>query len=342
MAKWCWFALGVWLFAHGGPARAEAVSVKDMAGRTVAVPERISKVWPAYPPLTYLVYAIDPTLLSGWNHPLSADTRRFVPPAARDLPVVGGWFGQRTPNIEALLLARPDVALVWDDTLQSTPGLPEQMRRFAIPVVAVKHQRIVDYPETLAFLGRLLGREARTRELTDLFESYLRKVRASSAAIPASSRRSVYYAIGPTGLGIDCNHMPFLEEAITLAGGNSVHECHSGEQVGATLSMEVVFQYDPDVIITQDDTFVRRIDTDPRWKQLRAVREHRVFRIPSLPFNWLNYPPSFMRVIGVEWLATKLYPGRLQSELRPDVIRFFRQVLHVELTPRDLDTILDG
>jgi len=49
-----------------------------------------------------------------------------------------------------------------------------------------------------------------------------------------------------------------------------------------------------------------------------------------------------MRVIGVEWLATKLYPGRLQSELRPDVIRFFRQVLHVELTPRDLATILDG
>lgn len=323
-------------------ADAGTVRVTDMAGRTVTVPGKISKVWSAYPPLTYLIYTLAPELLNGWNSPLSERSRPFVDPRYRDLPVVGGWFGQRTPNFETLVQARPDVALVWDSSLRAMPAMEERLRKLSIPVVAVKLERLSDYPETILFLGRLLDRRARARQLADSITGTIREMRAFAASIPPNKRKSVYYAIGPDGLGNDCQHMPFLEESIELAGGRSAHHCERRETLSNRISLELVLSYNPDVIITQDDRFFGKVLADRRWQGIRAVKEHRVYRIPSLPFNWLNYPPSFMRALGVRWLAGVIYPERRKQSLERDARSFYRQFLNRELNRRQVEAILSN
>lgn len=145
---------------------------------------------------------------------------------------MGGWFGQRTPNIEALAVARPDAALVWDSSLRAMPGMADQLRKLSIPVVAVKLERIADYPETILFPGKLLDRRARARELADSISRTIKEMRTFAASIPPSARKSVYYAIGPDGLTNDCNHMPFLLESIELAGGTNAHHCERQGQLG--------------------------------------------------------------------------------------------------------------
>jgi iron complex transport system substrate-binding protein len=317
-----------------------AAQVTDMAGRNETVPIKIRKVWSAYPPLTYLIYALDPSLLIGWNSPLSEQSRQFVAPEYRDLPTVGGWFGQRTPNIEALMLAHPDAALVWDSSLRAMPGMADQLHKLSIPVVAIKLERISDYPETILFLGKLLDRRARAKELAGSITRTIKEMRAFAASIPPSARKSVYYAIGPDGLINDCNHMPFLEESIELAGGSSSHRCERQEQLGNRISLELVMTYNPDFIITQDDVFYRSVLSDRRWQGIRAVKEHRVYRIPSLPFNWLNFPPSFMRALGIKWLASIIYPERYRHDLKKDVNSFYKQFLNLNLTRKQIDAIL--
>src|SRR5579862_83601 len=44
---------------------------RDDAGRQVAVPAKVEKVWPAGPPAEALVYILAPEKLLGWTHPFS-------------------------------------------------------------------------------------------------------------------------------------------------------------------------------------------------------------------------------------------------------------------------------
>jgi iron complex transport system substrate-binding protein len=153
---------------------------------------------------------------------------------------------------------------------------------------------------------------------------------------------SVYYAIGADGLTDDCNHLPFLNDVINLAGGRYVHQCRPGDTaVGTKIDQERLILYDPDVIITQDDLFFSNVYSDPRYKLLRAVKNRKVYMIPKTPFNWLNYPPSFMRAIGVRWLAHTLYPDLYTTaDVRKETKRFFKLFLGVNISNDEADTLL--
>ena len=317
-----------------------AGEITDMAGRTVSI-GRTDRVWSAYPPVTYLMYALDPSLLIGWTGFLSEESRKYIREPYRDMPVVGGWFGQRTPNLESLASARPDVALVWDQSLAAMPAMAEKLSALHIPTVAIRLYRLSDYPEALIFLGNMLGREKRATELATYIEQAIEEMKAFSGEMENERKVSVYYAAGADGLKNDCDHMPFLDEAISLAGGRSVHRCHEPEgAVGQKIDMELLLLYDPDVIITQDELFFNKVYSDVRYSPLRAVKDRKVYRIPKTPFNWLNYPPSFMRAIGIRWLAATLYPGLYAKDLEKETQYFFRLFLNMDIPEREAEKIL--
>lgn len=317
-----------------------AREITDMAGRTVSIGQ-VNRVWSAYPPVTYLMYAVDPSLLIGWTGPLSEASKKYIRNPYQDMPVVGGWFGQRTPNFESLAAAKPDLALVWDQSLSIMPTMAEKLQGMQIPTVAIRLFRLADYPKALYFLGDVLNRKERAQELAVYIEQTINEMKAFSDNIPVNKKVSVYYAIGPDGLTNDCDHMPFLEEAIELAGGRSVHKCVQAEQAaGQKIDLERLLLYDPDFIITQEDLFFSKVFTDTKYSQLRAVKEHRVYMIPKTPFNWLNYPPSFMRALGIRWLAHTIHPNLYKGNLEKETIKFFKLFLGVDIDEGEAKKIL--
>ena len=91
-----------------------AREITDMAGHRVTIPDTITKVVAASPPATYLIYAIDPSLLAGLNFPLWGSEKKYTVPGYRKLPVIGGLAGQgRAMNQEMLLTIRPDLLVHW-------------------------------------------------------------------------------------------------------------------------------------------------------------------------------------------------------------------------------------
>lgn len=318
-----------------------AGEVTDMMGRTVTI-GRVGKVWPAYPPIAYMVYAIDPTLLVGWSNKLTPENKKYIRRPQQNLPVIGGWFGQRTPNMENLALIKPDIALVWDQTLTIAPSMLDRLQRMGIPVLAVRLFQLADYPEAFRFVGHVLNRKRRGDELASYIDRTLIDMKTFSQAIPEAKKVSVYYALGPDGLTNDCNHLPFLNEAINLAGGRNAHHCpQDGRTIGNKIDAERLLLYNPDVILTQDDVFFARVFTDPRFKLLKAVRNRRVYRVPNTPFNWLCFPPNFMKAIGVRWLAHTLYPERYPAkDLRKETKRFFKLFLGVDISENEANTLL--
>jgi iron complex transport system substrate-binding protein len=108
----------------------------------------------------------------------------------------------------------------------------------------------------------------------------------------------------------------------------NVNRCEQSSLIGMEqVSFEALLLEQPDAIFVQDPKFYKGVFTDPKWKLLKAVQNRQVFYIPKTPINWLDRPPSFMRLIGTQWVASKLYPelydGDIVAQTRDYLKLFF-------------------
>ena len=311
---------------------ATARTITDMTGQTVAIPDAPRRVYALSPPETLLVYALDPCLLAGWNYPPKGRLLNWLAPCTSDLPVLGGFFGQgMTPNKEALLKAAPDLVV------SGTMAAPHKdfetfFTASGMPVVHVASKGPADYPAALRFLGEALDRKERGETLAAYAETALAAVAKGVAAIPADKRLTVYYAESGDGLYTDGKDS-FHTQLIELAGGVNVHPAPQARLYGMDrVTMETVIGYAPQVILVQDAKCRDMILSSPLWKDIPAVKAGRVLLLPDLPYNWFDRPPSFMRLLGLRWLANALYPDVFPYDMVRETREFFKLFLGRELT----------
>lgn len=312
---------------------APAREVTDQVGRTVQLPEKISKVFGSAPPITYLIYALDPTLLAGVNLPLNPADKPYLSPAIHHLPVLGGWHGQgRTPNIEMLLNAKPDLAVLWANHFFDLTKHEAELNKINLPAVAIKLDALSDYPAAFLLMGDLLQRQDRARQLNAYWQDTLQAVNAALEQAPENERLAVYYAQGAEGLNTDCDQS-FHAEVINRAGGRNVYRCAPRDLFGMeAISLEQVIAFNPQAIVAQEKDFYQKVLNDPRWATIDAIKNRRVYLAPRKPINWLDRPPSFMRILGVKWLTHQLYPKAYPIDLHQEVKGFYRLFLNVELS----------
>jgi len=338
------WALAIFLLAVLAPSgQSQGREIPDMFGEKVNVPDRPRKVYSTSPPVTYMLYALDPTMLAGLNFPVREWEKRYLRKRMQELPVLGGWFGQgAVPNLEMILKVNPEIIVTSSFSFDSAmkTKINETMKKLPLPALDITLNSLADYPGAFSFLGRVLGRKARGEELAAYARGTLSQMSALAASIPAKHRVSVYYAEGVDGLSTECDSSQHAE-LIPLVGGRNVHSCRSGSLMGLDkVSFEQVLLYNPEVILVMEEVFYQRIFSDPRWRRIRAVRNKRVYLIPSQPFNWFDRPPSFMRLLGARWLASVLYPDKYRVDMVKETQDFFRLFLQVNLGPREAREIL--
>lgn len=319
-----------------------AREVADMEGRRLNLPEPLERVYVASPPENHLACAIDPALMVGLNFPLREKDKKFLPPKLWQLPVIGGFFGLgHTPNLEVVLQARPQLVICWKKNAVSN-RLDTFLRRFNIPLAYVALEKLQDYPRDIRLMGRLLNREQRSERLAVYAERSLAEILPKAATIPAKEKVRVYYAEGPDGLRTD-GRGTWHAELIDLVGGFNVHPGDPDDLFGMQqISLEQVILYQPEVILAQDSGFFERIFASPSWRNIPAVKTGRVYLIPNLPFNWFDRPPSFMRLLGLKWVARTLYPQRFDLDMEKEIREFYRLFLQVELGPEDIRQIFEN
>ncbi len=324
-------------FAGSGAAR----EVRDDAGRVVAVPERAARVFAAGPPAAILLYTLAPETMLGWPRANSAAEAAFMPERYASLPELGRLTGRGdTANLEVVLATRPDLLFDYgtiNPTYASLADRVQQQVRLPYLLIDGRFERI---PDAYRTLGRLLGMAERAETLAAYAEATLAEARRIAASVPAGQRPRVYYARGPegleTGLAGSIN-----TELLDWVGAENVAKA-AGSGGLAAVSIEQVLQWDPDVILTLDPGFFARVKEDPRWKDLRAVREGRVYLGPGLPFGWFDRPPSVNRLIGVRWLLSVLHPNRASADLREEARTFYALFYHREPSREQLDRLLAG
>jgi len=323
-----------------GSARAREIT--DMAGRKVSIPDTIRKVYAPSPYGSYALYSIDSSLVSGLIFPIKEEDKNYVSRSLRDLPVIGSLFGQgQTANIEVLLKARPDLIVMWSAQKSAMDAKTEEtLKKLNVPYVYAVAESLYDYPEVYRFLGNVLNRGEKADKLAAYCQKTLADAKATVDRIPMAKRPTVYYAEGVDGLSTECNDSIHVE-LLRMAGDTNVHRCHTSCHMGMEkVSLEQVMLYNPDVIVAQEKTFFDKVLKDPRWQSIKAVQEKRVCLIPRTPYNWFDRPPSFMRILGLKWLVSCLYPTEQKGDMVKEAKEFYRLFLGVDLSNEEMKNVM--
>jgi iron complex transport system substrate-binding protein len=320
-----------------------AREILDMKGNKVSVPDKITKAYSGSPSATYMIYALDPDLLSGLNLRIAEEAESYLDKKVQSLPVLGGFSGQgNIANAEMILKADPDLIILWADKDGSLSNKNEAMimKNLPIPAVHIVFEGLYDYGDAFLFLGNLLGKEDRAGVLKKYADETLKTISETVTSIPLKKRPTVYYAEGTDGLNTDCDGS-WHTELINVAGGKNVYQCKPKDSFGMEkISIEQVINYNPDVIIIQERRFFDGIFRDPRWHDIKAVKTKRVYLIPQLPFNWFDRPPSFMRLMGIQWLMYNLYPEEYNADILKKTKEFYRLFLGVDKTDDEIRKVI--
>jgi iron complex transport system substrate-binding protein len=317
-----------------------AATVTDAAGRAIAVPARVMRVFPAGPPAAVLLYTLAPELLLGWPRANRAEQCEFLLPDICTRPELGRLAGRgNSANLEAVLALKPDLIVDVGATAPTYVSFADRVQEQTGVPYALLDGRIEASASTYRKLGALTGREADAERLASYAEATIATIEGRVHTIPRESRPRIYHARGPrgleTGLGGSIN-----VETIEFLGAVNV----AGEQKGglANVSIEQVLLWNPDVIVTIDQTFAAEVRSDPAWTSVKAVRDGRVHLSPRLPFEWVDFPPSVNRLIGLWWLAKIFYPERFPEDLKTLTRDFYTRFYHLTPTDAQLELVLAG
>ncbi len=322
---------------------AQARVIEDMTGRKVEVPDKITKIFAASPPVMYLLYALDYKTLAGSNFSFTQREKKYLRQEVIDLPVIGGWFGQgQTPNFEHVMATQPDIMLSWFWTETAANQLVEEaVETIKLPNVYIRLETLEEYVRTFRFVGDLIGCPERGKALSEYTRKVLDDVHEALQVLPEDAKVSVYYAEGRDGLKTECDKSTHAA-LIGLSGGRNVVHCEQSSTYGMeSVSIEEVLTKNPQVILVQDKRFAKNIYKNQQWSQIRAVKDKRVYVVPRGPFNWFDRPPSFMRVLGLQWLTNKLYPQRYPIDMVRATQDFYQLFMDVKLSKEEAQALLD-
>jgi iron complex transport system substrate-binding protein len=321
------------------PRRGRAGAVIDGAGNSVPVPVRVERVFPAGPPAAIILYTLVPDLLLGWPRANRAEERNLLLPEVGARPEVGRITGRgNTANLEEVMALKPDLILDMGSVDATYVSLAERVREQTGIPYALLDGRFDAIAQGCRVLGALVGRRDAAEALARYAEDTVKTISSRVAAVPRERRRRVYYARGPrgleTGLGGSIN-----VETIELLAQNVAGGTRGGL---ATVSIEQVLVWNPDVIVTIDRDFAASVLDDPAWAPIAAVRARRVHLSPKLSFGWVDFPPSVNRLIGLWWLAKILYPDVFPEELRTLTREFYARFYHVTPNDAQIERVLAG
>jgi iron complex transport system substrate-binding protein len=198
------------------------------------------------------------------------------PPAMQRLPKVGAYHA---PSVETVLSL--GTTLLLTTSSQAAQGAHVKLRELGIEVVALETNSYEGMLDSIVSIGKEVGREEEARAVAEGIRSEMDEIRGLARDAPG--RRVVFvvdrdpvYVAGPGS---------HVDEMIRAVGGENIAaDAASDWQL---LSMEVIFERAPEVIIDTSDNgdgALRGRVTGPwdRWPFLPAVEKSRVYWVDPI------------------------------------------------------------
>jgi iron complex transport system substrate-binding protein len=276
--------------AFAGEEASKRITLKDSLGRTVICPGRVDRILSMQPEVTRLIVALGGgEKLVGVDYFIARQDHLFriiFPPGER-LPAVSN--APEDMNFEMVMRLAPDVIFVSPTELQMVEALEDKIKK---PVIALASMGSFDkLLEEISLLGGILGREERSRVLSEFFNARLSTIRNSVTAVAAADIPGVYLSFWGSLL-----RTPVVYEPVAAAGGRN---CASDllpmnhGTIATVVQAEQILVWKPDIVLVQGNypsgeriVTTEDVFTDRRFRSLPAVVNGRVFYTFGFWYWW--------------------------------------------------------
>ncbi len=331
------------LFAQSITENSEAPGVgtvvfTDDLGREVVLPADLSRIAPSGSNAQVIVFQIAPEKLVGLSTALAEAEKTVYPDYTHDLPVFGTLYGKRANlNRETLILADPQLIIDVGDIKGSVEDMAKELdevsKEIGVPIIFME-ANLENYPSVFRRLGNLLGYAERAEQLARYCEEAVKEIETYRT----SEKPTAYITSSNDGL-------------YAIIGGKSHAECAetAGAEVVATsklvqsngnISLETLYQLDPKYIFALTEEGYKTITGAQEWSVLDAVRNNRVYLVPSMPHCFIDQPVCTNRIIGLYWLASIFYP-QAGIDIAGKTREFYRLFYRCDLSDGEVQAILN-
>ena len=240
-------------------------ALRDDFGNPIHIPSTApSRIVSLNPATTEIFFTLGagPRLIGRTRYDLWPDSARFVPDLGNGI----------NPNVEAILGARPDLVVLYAS--QDNRPAATRLIGSGVNTVSLKNDHISDFTRTTMLLGAILHDTARAATVRDSVQRTLNRVQVATRDV---SRPKVFWHIWDAPL-ITVGSGSFMDELVNIAGATNVYRDIHGPS--GEITLEDVARRDPDYILA-GPIGAHAIDSDPRWKIVRAAREHKVLVVDT-------------------------------------------------------------
>ena len=327
--------------AETASEEAAAFTFTDSLGREFTFEEPIETVAASGLLSQLVIYSLAPDTLVGWSNEWSEGAEKYVPEKYNSLPLIGQLYGSNTEmNPEQLMIADPDVVI---DIGDSKDGIAEDLdalgEQTGIPFIHID-ANMATMPECYTMLGELLGMEEEAAEYADFCDSIYTRTLDIMEEV-GDEKVSVLYLTGDTGTNVVAKGSYHAEIIDLIADNLAVVESPSSKGTGNETDMEQLMLWDPEVIFFSPDSGVYdTVADDPLWSGLQAIQSGRYYEVPIGPHNWMGFPPSIQRYLGMMWMTKILYPEQADFDIQADVTRYYEMFYHYDLIDEDYSQLV--
>ena len=326
----------------------ETVTVTDHADRTVEVPTNPEKVaiLGIYPLASMLsvylnsaetIVAMEPASANAAKNSVLIDLYPEIGNITTDI------LSGEDLNIEALVALEPEV--VYYNAADKADL--EKLENAGLTAVAFsptkwKFDVIETYRQWIGLLDQIYPSSSKNAKLVDQYSTDIYNMIQETVAGVEQPQKILFLYQYDENAMITSSSRFFGEWWAKAAGGVNVASDVQAETANAKITMENVYEWNPDVIVitnftkaTPDDLYNNAIGTDD-WSTVKAVQDGRVYKMPLGTYR--TYTPSSDTPMTLLWLAQAVYPEKFADvDVRAEVRDYYSELFGITLTEDQID-----
>lgn len=249
-------------------------------------------------------------------------------------------------NVEKLLTLEPDLVLIQSGQSEVRTQLENAgLTVVAFGVSTFKYDIINTYEAWIDLLSQIFPANDKMEEVTAYSKEVLELVQSRVSDIPEAERKRALFLFQYDETQMVASGRNFFGQYWCESAGavNVAQDIEAGQ---ATITMEQVYEWQPDVIFITNftntkpaDLYANAVGSDD-WSLVKAVQEQQVYKMPLGSFR--TYSVSADMPVTLLWVAKTIYPD-LFSDIDTDaeVKDFYQRIYGVTLTDEQVAAMYD-
>lgn len=315
-------------------------TVTDCIGREVQIPEKPERVACLYATAAHMMAMLDEgDKIVGCPNGVKSDV--LMQMKYPEITETSTPHQEGSVNAEELLATETDLALV-SGSLASSEGEMEKLDDMGIPYVVIDYTSIDELRTAVRVAGEVFDKQEKAEQYISFFDDTLSMVDEKLEDVDTQEAPDVYHSINEATRtdpeGTICSEI--MERA--KVKDISVEKGTLATGKNAYITLEELYNWDPDAIIANEYSVTEYVMSDSKWEGLTAVKEKKVYTLPVGATRWCH-PGSMEAHMGVLAVAVQFYPERFKDfDIKEYTRDYYKTYFDLDLDDQTLDKILAG